>query len=129
VLSTGVSLALVAACMSLRVLTNLSTEERPSVENARSATAFTRYSAGAMSTVEKLLWYIVMHRVSAATIPTNLFDDGFPVSSVKRPPVHFDRPLKPPLIDEKNFFMCLIVILCSIYSINLSTDGYLRTNF
>jgi hypothetical protein len=50
-----------------------------------------------------------MHNVRAQTTPTNLFDDGVPVSSLKRPANHVVDPLEISLMIEKNFFMFCVI--------------------
>jgi len=112
--------------MSFLVLTNLSTDDKPRVANANRATASTRYCAGAISVVEKLLWYIVIHSVSEHTIPTNLFEDGVPVSSLNRPANQVVDPLVISLMIEKNFFMFCVIYF--IYPFLVFEFGLVENN-
>lgn len=89
----------VASVVSFLALVNLSIDDSPKQPNANNATALTRSDDGAVSTVEKLLWYIVIHKNIAHIIPTNLFDDGDPVSS-------FSNPVSQLII----FFMIILLI-------------------
>jgi len=80
----------------------LSTDARPKQPKANIATELTNVSDGAKWESVKELAYIVMQSVSAQTIPTNLLDEGIPLSSFKRPEIQ--------LITDFNAFFIVLKI-------------------